>query len=129
LSLCLSNKEPGHKDAWGSGSITPPFLTSGLDGGEWLDSRPCRFSPEERGPGTRWIGRNEPWSRSERCEEDRNNLPLSGIETLHPLAIPTAVQCTWMNHKIITKKKKKDQGVHVWTRINWLRTGYSELLL
>jgi hypothetical protein len=31
------------------------FLTSTLVGGEWLDSRPCRFSPGERVPNTHWI--------------------------------------------------------------------------
>jgi hypothetical protein len=32
------------------------FLTSALAGGEWSASRPCRFTPEERVPGTHWIG-------------------------------------------------------------------------
>jgi hypothetical protein len=36
---------------WGSEGIAPPFLTSALDGGEWLASSPCRFTP-----GTHWIG-------------------------------------------------------------------------
>jgi hypothetical protein len=31
-------------------------LTSALDGGEWSASRPGRFSPRERAPGTHWIG-------------------------------------------------------------------------
>jgi hypothetical protein len=31
-------------------------LTSALDGGEWPASRPCRFTPKERAPGTHWIG-------------------------------------------------------------------------
>jgi hypothetical protein len=31
-------------------------LTSALDGGEWSASRPYRFTPRERGPGTHWIG-------------------------------------------------------------------------
>jgi hypothetical protein len=31
-------------------------LTSALDGGEWLASRPSRFSPTERTPGTHWVG-------------------------------------------------------------------------
>jgi hypothetical protein len=31
-------------------------LTSALDGGEWSTSRPGRFTPRERAPGTRWIG-------------------------------------------------------------------------
>jgi hypothetical protein len=31
-------------------------LTSALVGGEWSTSRPCRFTPGERAPGTHWIG-------------------------------------------------------------------------
>jgi hypothetical protein len=30
-------------------------LTSALDGGEWSASRPGRFTPRERAPGTHWI--------------------------------------------------------------------------
>jgi len=30
-------------------------LTSALDGNEWSDSRPGRFTPRERAPGTHWI--------------------------------------------------------------------------
>jgi hypothetical protein len=40
----------------GSGGISPPFLTSVLDGGEWWASRPCRSKPGERAPDTHWIG-------------------------------------------------------------------------
>jgi hypothetical protein len=32
------------------------FLTSALVGGEWSASRPGRFIPGERAPGTHWIG-------------------------------------------------------------------------
>jgi hypothetical protein len=32
------------------------FLTSALDGGDWSASRPGRFAPTERAPGTHWIG-------------------------------------------------------------------------
>jgi hypothetical protein len=31
------------------------FLTSALDGGEFSASRPGRFTPGERAPGTHWI--------------------------------------------------------------------------
>jgi hypothetical protein len=30
--------------------------TSALDGGDWLASRPGRFTPRERAPDSRWIG-------------------------------------------------------------------------
>jgi hypothetical protein len=32
------------------------FLTSALVGSEWSTSRPGRFNPGERVPGTHWIG-------------------------------------------------------------------------
>jgi hypothetical protein len=32
------------------------YLTSALDGGHWSASRPGRFTPRERAPGTHWIG-------------------------------------------------------------------------
>jgi hypothetical protein len=32
---------------WGSGGIALPFLTSGLDGGEWSASRSGCFTPGE----------------------------------------------------------------------------------
>jgi hypothetical protein len=38
----------------GSRGIAPPFLTSALDWGEWSASRPDRFNPGERAPGTHW---------------------------------------------------------------------------
>jgi hypothetical protein len=31
------------------------YLTSALVGGEWLASRPCHFTPGERGLGNYWI--------------------------------------------------------------------------
>jgi hypothetical protein len=48
------------------------FLTSALAGGEWSISRPCRFTPGERAPGTHsighWVG---PQSRSGRDGETK----------------------------------------------------------
>jgi hypothetical protein len=40
----------------GSRGITPSFLTSALDGGEWSALRLRCFSPGEISPYTRWIG-------------------------------------------------------------------------
>jgi hypothetical protein len=42
--------------AYGSGCIDPLFWTSALVGGEWSTSRPGRFTPGERAPGTHSIG-------------------------------------------------------------------------
>jgi hypothetical protein len=44
------------KTYWGSGGIAPRILDSALDGGEWSASRPGRFTPMGRAPGTHWIG-------------------------------------------------------------------------
>jgi hypothetical protein len=41
---------------WGNGDTDPLILTLALDGGEWSASRPDRFNPRERAPGTHWIG-------------------------------------------------------------------------
>jgi hypothetical protein len=41
---------------WGNGGTAPYILNSALDGGEWSDSRPGRFTPRERAPGTQLIG-------------------------------------------------------------------------
>jgi hypothetical protein len=35
LSLCIIKQALCHEDIWGSGGITPLFLTLALDGGEW----------------------------------------------------------------------------------------------
>jgi hypothetical protein len=45
------------KAYWGSGGIAPRILDLGtLDGGEWLASRPGRFTPREISAGTYWRG-------------------------------------------------------------------------
>jgi hypothetical protein len=56
LSLYLINQESRHRHVWGSGGIAPLFLNSELDGSEWSVSRPCRFTPGKRVPGTHWTG-------------------------------------------------------------------------
>jgi hypothetical protein len=44
------------KAYWGVDVEIHIFLTSALVGGEWSASRPGRFTPGERAPGTHWIG-------------------------------------------------------------------------
>jgi hypothetical protein len=44
------------KTYWGVEVQLRAFLTSALDGDEWLASRLGRFNPRERAPGTRWMG-------------------------------------------------------------------------
>jgi hypothetical protein len=49
--LCLTEHH-SMKAYWYSSTHS---LTSALDGGRWSDSRPDRFTPRERAPGTHWI--------------------------------------------------------------------------
>jgi hypothetical protein len=54
--LCL-NWAPRHEGALAEWRYSSTHsLTSALDGGEWSASRPGRFTPRERAPGTHWIG-------------------------------------------------------------------------
>jgi hypothetical protein len=56
------------------------FLTSVLAGDEWLASRSGRFTPEERAPGTDWIGGSVN-SRADLDDvENRKFLTLAGLE-------------------------------------------------
>jgi hypothetical protein len=73
-------------------------LTSALDGGEWSASRPGRFTPTERAPGTHWI---EGWVGSRAVLEAvaKRKIPSpAGNRTLEPRssspqpsAMPTTV--------------------------------------
>jgi hypothetical protein len=49
-------KHHAMKAYWGWMYSYTHSLTSALDGGEWSASRPGRFTPRERSPGTDWIG-------------------------------------------------------------------------
>jgi hypothetical protein len=52
----LFNWAPRHEGVLGVELQLHAFLTSAPDGGEWSASRPDRFIPSERAPGTYWIG-------------------------------------------------------------------------
>jgi hypothetical protein len=59
------------------------FFTSALVGSEWSTSRPGRFTPGERAPGTHWIGG---WvdlrAGVDDVERERKFLILKGLELL-----------------------------------------------
>jgi hypothetical protein len=56
LSLCF-NYAPRHEGVLGKWMYSSTHsLASAIDGGEWSASRPGRFTPRERDPGTHWIG-------------------------------------------------------------------------
>jgi hypothetical protein len=73
--------------AYGSGCIDPIFLTLALVGGEWSTSRPGRFTPGERAPGTHSIGSWVDLRAGLNDLERRKFLTLSGLE-LQPLGRP-----------------------------------------
>jgi hypothetical protein len=50
MSLCLTNWAPLHEDVLGSRRMAPLLITSALDGGGWILSRPGRFNPGEKFP-------------------------------------------------------------------------------
>jgi hypothetical protein len=53
----LSNWAPRHEGVLGEWRYNSTHsLTSALDEGKWSASRPCRFTPRERAPGTHSIG-------------------------------------------------------------------------
>jgi hypothetical protein len=67
-----------------SGCIDHIFLTSTPVEGEWSASRPARFTPMERSPGTHWIeGWVDPRARLDDAEK-KEFLTLPGLE-LRPL--------------------------------------------
>jgi hypothetical protein len=56
LPLCFK-WAPRHEGVLGERRYSSTHSwTSTLDGGEWSASRPGRFTPRERAPGTHWIG-------------------------------------------------------------------------
>jgi hypothetical protein len=69
----------------GSGCIIHIFLTSALVGSEWSTSRPGRFTPGERAPGTHWIGGLMDLRAGLDDLEKRKFLTLPGLE-LQPVA-------------------------------------------
>jgi hypothetical protein len=56
------------------------FLTSALAGGEWSTSRPGRFTPGERAPGTHWRGGWMDLRAGLDDLEKRKFLTLPGLE-------------------------------------------------
>jgi hypothetical protein len=56
------------------------FLTSALVGGKWSASRPCRFTPGERAPGTHLIGGWVDPRAGLDDVENRKFLTLPGLE-------------------------------------------------
>jgi hypothetical protein len=66
------------------GCTAPPFLTSALDGGDWLAWRSSRFIPGERARGTHWIGGWVDPRAGLEATEKRKMLSLPGIDPRPP---------------------------------------------
>jgi hypothetical protein len=80
------------------------FLSSVLDGGKWLASRPDRFKPRERVPDDlldRRLG--EPQRRSGRGGEEKNTQPLPGLD---PPDSRYEIHKTHVSIKFIIPQKK-----------------------
>jgi hypothetical protein len=56
LFLLFINQTICHENVCGSGGITPPFLTSALEVGEFSTSRQDCFTTRERALATYWVG-------------------------------------------------------------------------
>jgi hypothetical protein len=105
--LGLTNLTRSHGDVWGSGGISPLFLTSALDGAEWSASRACNRTlgrnpppppPPPQCPMYRRLIVPQRWSW--RYGEEKNLLPLPGIEPwLHcPKLSPPYISIVWSSN-------------------------------
>jgi hypothetical protein len=67
------------------------FSTSALVGGEWPASRPCRYTPGEKAPGSHWIGGWVDIKAFMVDVEKRKFLTLPGLKPW-PLSLPARSQ-------------------------------------
>jgi hypothetical protein len=103
----------------GRRNIAPPLLTSVLGRGERSTSRPCGYTPGERGSGTHWIGG---WvgCRLGRDATENNRLSLPRLESQFPIRIKASnksvtfcartsltLQCTKQHRKVCSHKLKR----------------------
>jgi hypothetical protein len=96
--------------AYGGVEIYLHALTSALDGSEWSDSRPCRFTPKERTRGT--IGYEAGWVTEldmTRWWKEKFPAPAETRTSDHPARSPA--QCRWAmpapyNHELTPKCNK-----------------------
>jgi hypothetical protein len=72
------------------------FLTWALDGGEWSASCRGRFNPGENARHPLYRMRGGPMSRSERYGEEKDLLPVSGIQS-RLLVVPPV---TWLLYRL-----------------------------
>jgi hypothetical protein len=84
-------------------------LTSALEGGDCSVSRPGRFTPRERAPGTHSIGGGGSRSWSGHGGEEKNSQPLLGVEPpiIQPAAQRYTTELSWL--LVIIKMCEKRQ--------------------
>jgi hypothetical protein len=70
--------------------MAQPFLTSALDGGEWLASCLSRFTPEEGTPGTHWI---RGWVGLRAGLESVEKIKSFGTAVDQTLAVQPVIHC------------------------------------
>jgi hypothetical protein len=82
-------------------------LTSAVAGGEWSASRPCRFTPREKAPGTHWIGGwVDPRAGLDNMEK-RKFLPYRNSNSDLSVVQPVGSRYTDCATPKITSKKNK----------------------
>jgi hypothetical protein len=82
--------------------MASPFLNLALDGGDWSASRPGRFNPEERAPGTHWIGGWVDYKASLDAMEKRKSYPCRESKAGRPAHTPSLYRLRYSDsHKYI----------------------------
>jgi hypothetical protein len=89
-------------------------LTSALVEGEWLASRPGRFTPGERAPGDLWIGGWVGPRTGQDHAERRKIFPVPGLE-LRPLGCPARSRSLYRlsSVSIVTRLSQDDRRIGV----------------
>jgi hypothetical protein len=94
--------ESRNEHVWGSGGIALPFLTSTVDGGEWLASRSFRFTPQKRASGLHYVGswvgshiqsRQCTVKKKKFCHRRESNSGCYAIRYLKIHLLPPQKQC------------------------------------
>jgi hypothetical protein len=78
---------------WESGGIAPLFLSSVLDGGVWLTSRPCPFTSWNIAPRYPLVRLGASQSRCGRRGEEKHLFSPAGTRTptVHPVTVATTI--------------------------------------
>jgi hypothetical protein len=106
------------------------FFASAIVGGDWSASRPGRFTPGERTPGTHWIGVWVDPRAGLDVVEKRIFLTITGLD-LRPLGRPASSQSQYRLRYPRTQYvscKNDDRSLPVWLTIFAITFTYNVLL-